>query len=774
MQLRHIVSVLGLLLAATFVQAGIITDGVRSTGESVLYNVHVHAATPPAGPFDASLVHIYGTNTTLGVGDIMPEAAIVVDGASNVDKHMVFASEGVPEWSWTMYRDEDGEFIYLYDIDGLSQSLVVSEGGRVGVNKPSNIPDEHSMYLGTGIDDMRLAGAYTNTRIRTYNIVIAATGTPDTWKYRTSSDYGTTWGSYSAPANCTTGYVALADGITMHFSATTGHTTADSWTFYGLPQLPPATLAVFPTKFNHVYTTTNNVNMSSFTYGAAVVNNDTNTLGSRQVLRDTSAYIYVGRRTPFNSVAFQFATPAIGATIVTEYMNPAGTWTALSSVNNALLDGTANFTQNGAFTFEKRTFSWTKTNAVPGKTAEKHNQYWLRFRTSSTPSTVPIVDTIAPNGDRRFEVYATQFSVVPSFYVDAAGKTYARKAFRVATDSAYEETEYITEERLQRGLSQFYSEIKYLAPGTLINTIPPPFTNSVTFATATTNLIGRYVSTTPLGTAKITRGSTFDFDVFASKSLSLVARPASLIAQMFWVNAGVTNVLMTSAASSMPASLSTFNFPFQFRFVTDAMVATNGNLGISLYAWNQTANSQTFRAYGGTGRVSTLSYPALNIANVQITQEDLDAADAAIYSNMLKSAYLAPGGSPKQYLSRGSLTNKWVTQKYYADYSGPVTQNVYNIQAFGWRPYTRTYTRFVGVSMARLATATCTVDIIEWATNVVSHTTNGTFVITTNSINSTTFTDATVASNKWAGWKYRQRGAGFTNTAWTLQWTGEE
>jgi len=117
----------------------------------------------------------------------------------------------------------------------------------------------------------------------------------------------------------------------------------------------------------------------------------------------------------------------------------------------------------------------------------------------------------------------------------------------------------------------------------------------------------------------------------------------------------------------------------------------------------------------------------------------------------------------------GTLQAGLVNTRRFSDFSGPVTQNVYNVQAFGFRPTARTLQRFVGKTQA----STCTIDIIESATNAWTYTTNGTFILTTTGVSSTTFGDGTIAADRWAGWKVRQRGATCTNVAWTLQYLGE-
>jgi len=84
-------------------------------------------------------------------------------------------------------------------------------------------------FTGSGTDDMSAGGFFIGTATLNYRIQIDATGTPDTFSW--SDDGGSTW---DATGVAISGAVqALNNGVTITFSATTGHTLSDRWDFVG-------------------------------------------------------------------------------------------------------------------------------------------------------------------------------------------------------------------------------------------------------------------------------------------------------------------------------------------------------------------------------------------------------------------------------------------------------------------------------------------------------------------------------------------------------------
>lgn len=83
-------------------------------------------------------------------------------------------------------------------------------------------------FTGSGTDDLVApTGNYNGNANRTYRLQIDANGTPDTFSW--SRDGSTSWVATGVDVQSTS--FELEDGIFIYWSATTGHTIGDYWTF---------------------------------------------------------------------------------------------------------------------------------------------------------------------------------------------------------------------------------------------------------------------------------------------------------------------------------------------------------------------------------------------------------------------------------------------------------------------------------------------------------------------------------------------------------------
>jgi hypothetical protein len=80
-------------------------------------------------------------------------------------------------------------------------------------------------FLGSGLDDITVGGTNTGEESTTYRFEIDSVGTPDTFKWRSSEN-----AAYTTGVNVDSSSIALQDGITVLWAATTGHTLGDAWT----------------------------------------------------------------------------------------------------------------------------------------------------------------------------------------------------------------------------------------------------------------------------------------------------------------------------------------------------------------------------------------------------------------------------------------------------------------------------------------------------------------------------------------------------------------
>jgi hypothetical protein len=82
---------------------------------------------------------------------------------------------------------------------------------------------------GSGLSDLTPARAATSLP-KVYEILLFNAANPDQIKWRVR-DWGGAFGGYSAAIDIVAGAMAIADGVTVTFAATTGHTLNNVWTF---------------------------------------------------------------------------------------------------------------------------------------------------------------------------------------------------------------------------------------------------------------------------------------------------------------------------------------------------------------------------------------------------------------------------------------------------------------------------------------------------------------------------------------------------------------
>jgi hypothetical protein len=85
------------------------------------------------------------------------------------------------------------------------------------------------MSSGSGLDDATIGGTFSGTNYTTFDVQIDTTGTPDKFRWRKNRGAWTTLVSITGSAQ------TLADGITITFAATTGHTLGNTWSLTAIP-----------------------------------------------------------------------------------------------------------------------------------------------------------------------------------------------------------------------------------------------------------------------------------------------------------------------------------------------------------------------------------------------------------------------------------------------------------------------------------------------------------------------------------------------------------
>lgn len=100
----------------------------------------------------------------------------------------------------------------------------------------ANSSPDTATFSGSGLDDLTAGGTYTDSDRTVFTVTVDGTGATDTFKWDQDGGTETTGVSMTGAAQ------TLADGVTVTFAATTGHTENDVWTVivsmkakYGLP-----------------------------------------------------------------------------------------------------------------------------------------------------------------------------------------------------------------------------------------------------------------------------------------------------------------------------------------------------------------------------------------------------------------------------------------------------------------------------------------------------------------------------------------------------------
>lgn len=157
---------------------------------------------------------------------IIPAAKVVMDPAREFAEleaencgHIIAA---IPlgytvDFPLTIFGYPDKSFLGELMAMAIGPSTVVRRGS---VGLASFVP---SVPGTPGLNDATAGGAYTGSADAVYTVEIAASGTPDTIKVKKDS------GEYGTPLNITSGAVAVGDGLTITFLATTGHEAGDIW-----------------------------------------------------------------------------------------------------------------------------------------------------------------------------------------------------------------------------------------------------------------------------------------------------------------------------------------------------------------------------------------------------------------------------------------------------------------------------------------------------------------------------------------------------------------
>lgn len=97
-------------------------------------------------------------------------------------------------------------------------------------NPDAPAPIQNMSFSGSGLNDAVLGGSYNQITVATF-VITAVAGSPNKFSWVETGGSG----SSASNVNMTGSAQTLADGVTITFPATTGHTAGNTWTIVAIP-----------------------------------------------------------------------------------------------------------------------------------------------------------------------------------------------------------------------------------------------------------------------------------------------------------------------------------------------------------------------------------------------------------------------------------------------------------------------------------------------------------------------------------------------------------
>jgi hypothetical protein len=361
-----------------------------------------------------SQIHLFGTNDVADEFNRMPNG-IIIDGTGLGDQALDFWINGEPRWSDYIYRNEGGEFKYWYNYQSQKDIFVASRSGRFGINRPSNIMDYHSMFTGSGLNDLYIGGIYQYRFSVVAIVTIDGTNAvADTYKVQYSLDNGSTFVTYATGQVISAGVeTSVGGGVTVMFNSQTGHQTNDSWLTVCHAQNPQGTFSISPPKIEEILIKTN---LSVESYQDVTFEGNSMQYGNVYPLRTgTNSAIYLGGTWPWSGIYANVVTGAVGVKMVWEYWTGTN-WYPLVVGVNYYQDYSADLSISGKIVWDTATMpNWSSTNLTVDTYTNQY--YWMRGRSTNNVTTVPCISAFSRHAGARLLVYNAHGDNKPAFSV---------------------------------------------------------------------------------------------------------------------------------------------------------------------------------------------------------------------------------------------------------------------------------------------------------------------------------------------------------------------
>lgn len=395
----------------------------KSDGNTPIININTSSGFTGFGINPDNLLHTYGIDDSCGDLISTHKNGIKIDGVSGGDKSLIWADNNKDKWFAEIYRNEEGQFWYLYNEDADISPITVSESGRVGINSVTNIIDyPPTIISGTSRTDLNISGLYNKSYIQVYQIKITDNvSIPNKYSIRISKDLGLTFSNWSTSVNCSTGTTIINGNVEISFNRISGFSNGETWQFNAFPQLAPATFAVDNNRINKALLTLNYTE-NPINYNDYTAEINTSVTEKKFYLFNTGTTLnagYIGTNIKLNSIFVNLIEGGEGIVLVVEYWD-GDSWVNIEVNNEYYLDSTNNLKNSGIITWNINEMGdWVKSSIKD----YSDEYYWLRFRTSTTPIKPACLGSITRGSKYRFITYTSPFDIKPSFYVDALGRT---------------------------------------------------------------------------------------------------------------------------------------------------------------------------------------------------------------------------------------------------------------------------------------------------------------------------------------------------------------
>ena len=542
--------------------------------------------------------------------DLQP-GGIHMGGATGSDKFVTWGDIGSTNWGVGTYRDEQQRFFYLYNLPSRLPIMAASQSGRIGWNHPDSLVDYHSLWSGTGVDDLDFSGTNTANQTYRYQVSIVATGISatawrDTWTWRMSADNGLTWFHSAPTTNRITNSVTypLSNGVAITFGGTNGHKVGESWTKMGWSQLPVASTEIRPRRFQEALLGTDwtaspdTYQDVSYDFAAGVAGG----AWGHTILSTTNKNVMLGSHTPVNSIFVNVISPAVGLTLVTEYWSGSA-WVAMALATNVYIDGTANMTTYGTVQYERDTTVQAKMTPA-GRDPASYNLYWYRFRSTTLAASAPMVGAVTPHSEHRLSVYSGMLSAEPVFWVGGRGNTYVQRAYMTDTNQVFADSQLITQGGVLALIAPLRSKTLYFSTDSglfaghklLSNALPATAWAITNAMAAGSNVVAVFSRTNRINSTSIAAGKRYGVQYYASKTANVADYSTARVVE---IGNGVTNVVGESAAAYLTQTAPTLIALTITSPATNITVGSTNTLGVIVYGYRSgVADSVIIRGGG--------------------------------------------------------------------------------------------------------------------------------------------------------------------------------